>query len=475
MLEDASKSIPSPRPANCVAPSSIPAARERLGPKPMQWLFEKCGRKWAMESAERHKWRGLKLFGIDGTSLRVPDSAANREHFGGHSGGAGRGQSGYPMVRAVALMALRSHLLAGFTFAPYVKSEQELAKDLWPLVPDDSLCIADRAFLSPSFLVPLAEGGANRHWMTRAKTNTRWRVLKKLGKGDWLVEMETSSSARKADPNLPPTWTARAVAYQRPGFKPQTILTSLTDPRRWPRSELAALYHERWEIELGFDEIKTEILEREESLRSKSPARVAQELWGMALLYNLVRLEMERIAALANVTPNRISFVTALRSIKDCWFWASLEAPGSIPKRLRKMRDEILRFVLPPRRSHRLTPRWRLTDQPKRPALSVKGPWLATARSPLALCVQLQYRLSIRTLRQQAASHSESPWGETHGNWNVRLRQDQRARALSGRHHPFSSRGNRAQRPCLRRSASRRRDHWRGRYRRHAGCDRLPD
>jgi len=74
----------------------------------------------------------------------------------------------------------------------------------------------------------------------------------------------------------------------------------------------------------------------------------------MALLYNLVRLEMERIAALANATPNRIGFVTALRSIKDCWFWASLEAPGSIPKRLRKMRDEILRFVLPPRRSHRL-------------------------------------------------------------------------------------------------------------------------
>ena len=337
-----------------VAPSSIPAARDRLGPEPMQWLFEKCARKWAMESAERHQWRGLKLFGIDGTSLRVPDSVANREHFGGHSGGDGRGQSGYPLVRGVALMALRSHLLAGFTFAPYAKSEQELAKELRPLVPDNSLCIADRAFLSPSFLVPFANGGSNRHWMTRAKKNTRWRVLKKLGEGDWLVEMETSGAARKADPKLPPTWTARAVRYQRPGFKPQTILTSLTDPLRWPGSELAALYHERWEIELGFDEIKTEILEREESLRSKSPDGVSQELWGMALLYNLVRLEMERIAALAKVPPNRISFVTALRSIKDCWFWASLSSPGTIPKRLRRMREDILRFVLPPRRSHRL-------------------------------------------------------------------------------------------------------------------------
>ena len=125
-------------------------------------------------------------------------------------------------------------------------------------------------------------------------------------------------------------------------------------PLRWPGSELAALYHERWEIELGFDEIKTEILEREESLRSKSPDGVGQELWGMALLYNLVRLEMERIAALAKVPPNRISFVTALRSIKDCWFWASLSSPGTIPKRLRRMREDILRFVLPPRRSHRL-------------------------------------------------------------------------------------------------------------------------
>lgn len=70
---------------------------------------------------------------------------------------------------------------------------------------------------------------------------------------------------------------------------------------------MAGLYHERWEIELGYDEIKTEVLEREESIRSKSPTAVAQEIWGILLAYNLVRLEMERVADEAGVEPTRIS------------------------------------------------------------------------------------------------------------------------------------------------------------------------
>ena len=337
-----------------MAPSSIPAARARLGPEPMKWLFETCARKWALESAGRHRWRGLQLFGIDGTTMRAPDSEENRAHFGGHSGGADRGQSGYPLVRAVTLMALRSHLLAGFRFGPCATSEQELARELWPLVPDDSVTIVDRAFLSPGFLLPYAASGSNRHWMTRAKKNTKWRVLRRLGRGDHLVEMETSFAALKADPTLPRQWLARAVRYQRPGFKPQTILTSLTDAATYPASELAGLYHERWELELGFDEMKTVMLEREEALRSKSPRGIAQELFGLVLSYNLVRVEMERTAALAGLPPNRISFIASVRCIKEFWFWANLTSLGSIPKRLRKMRLDLLRFILPPRRSERL-------------------------------------------------------------------------------------------------------------------------
>ncbi|HEU5303425.1 MAG TPA: transposase [Gemmatimonadales bacterium] len=73
-------------------------------------------------------------------------------------------------------------------------------------------------------------------------------------------------------------------------------MTSLLDPARYPAAELVALYHERWEQELGYDELKTELLEREEALRSQRPATIAQELWGLLLVYNLVRLAMPRAA-----------------------------------------------------------------------------------------------------------------------------------------------------------------------------------
>lgn len=340
-----------------VAPSAIPQARKRLGEEPLCWLFDTCAKKWATESALKEQWRGLSIFGIDGTSLRLPDSPANREHFGGHSSTEEKGQSGYPLGRLVTLMALRSHLMLGARFGPFGVAESVLAKDLWPMVPDNSLCIVDRGFLAAPSLIPFAAQGTNRHWMTRAKSNSAFRVVKELGKGDQLVEFDVSSSARQADPTLPKTWLVRAVRYQRPGFKPQLLLTSLLDRSAYPARELAALYHERWELELGFDEVKTEILEREECLRSRSPSGVGQELWALGLVYNLVRLEMVRIAAAAEVPPTRISFVMSLRLIKDFWFYASLNSPGMIPKRLRKLREDILRFVLPPRRSHRSFPR----------------------------------------------------------------------------------------------------------------------
>ena len=80
------------------------------------------------------------------------------------------------------------------------------------------------------------------------------------------------------------------VEYRRKGFRPQQLLTSLCDSSRYPKQEVIAMYHERWEMELGYDEIKTELLEREETLRSKSPAAVNQELWGILIAYNLIRI-----------------------------------------------------------------------------------------------------------------------------------------------------------------------------------------
>lgn len=353
----------SPAPSGLtVSCGAIPPARNRVGPEPLEWLFGRTASEWAAASAERHRWRGLALYAIDGTTMRVPDTPENRAHFGSATAGGERGESGYPLLRSVALMALRSHLIEAVRFGPYTKSEYAYALDLLSTVPAESLTILDRNFLSAEVLIGLREGGLregkeDRHWLVRAKSTTRWKEVEKLAEGEWIVDLGVSREARKANPALPKTHRARAIAYQREGHKPQLLLTSLLDAERYPATEIIALYHERWEIELGYDELKTELLESEVTLRSKSVRAVEQEVWGLLLAYNLVRLEMERVAEEAQVDPTRISFVASLRLIRDEWLWCAVASPGAVPRHLRRLRQDLKYFILPERRSHRSYPR----------------------------------------------------------------------------------------------------------------------
>jgi len=346
--------LPSPRGA--VARSAIPSARRRLGDAPVKYLFERTAKSWSVRSADRHRWRGLAVYGIDGSSLRTTDTDANRAEFHGWTGA--KGDSSNPLVRVVTLMVLRSHLLVAARIAPYAPSaELTLARDMIGDIPDESLTIMDALFLATSFL---HDFGAlpQRHWLTKAKSTTKMRVVEQLGDGDDLVEIETSEHARAQDRSLSRTWRARAIRYQRAGFKPQTLVTSLLDSKRYPADELRDLYHERWELELAYDELKTELLDAEVTLRSKSPSAVRQELWGVLIAFNLVRLEMERIAMAASIAPTRISFVASLALVRQEFEWSAVaRSPGAIPKALTALGQRLKRFVLPPRRSHRRYPR----------------------------------------------------------------------------------------------------------------------
>lgn len=344
-----------------VASSSVAQARARLGADPLECLFDRTAALWADASADRDRWRGLALYGIDGTTMRVPDSEENRAYFGSQNAGVdrdgnSRGDSGYPLVRAVTMMALRSHLIRAVSFGPYTTSEVEYAKALWSSVPERSLVLMDRAYLDAAVFHDLTAGA--RHWLTPAKSTTTWRVIETLGKDDQLVEMTVSSEARRKHLHLPTHFDVRAIRYQRKGYPPRILLTSLVDAKRYPAAELRVLYHERWELELGFGELKTDMLQRLEAIRSRSPEMVKQELWGLFLAYNLVRLEMERIAEETGVAPTRISFVAALRLIVAEWGWSTItSSPGAIPRHLTDLRDKIRVFVLPERRSERLYPR----------------------------------------------------------------------------------------------------------------------
>ncbi len=345
------------RPGTSASKGSIAEARARLGSEPMKWLFETSAAKWSTEAATEGKWRGLALYGVDGSSLRVPDSAENRATFGGQSGREGT-ESGYPLVRVVTLMALRSHVLRGVVVSPYAKtSEVTESAPLFALLTDNTLTIMDKAYLGASVMIGIERGGPARHWLTRAMKSTAYVVIERYAVGDELVEMNVSSEARRKDPTLPKTWRARAIRYQMPGFPPGVLLTSLLDSKAYPAREIVALYHERWELELGYDEMKTHMLNREEAIRSRTAEGVRQELWGLFLAYNMVRLEMARVAVEAKTEPTRISFIESVRLIRSAWEWLSVASPGAIPKRLAELRADMKRYVLPPRRRERRFPR----------------------------------------------------------------------------------------------------------------------
>ena len=351
-----------------VAKSAITQARQRLKEEPLAYLFATTAAEWATRSADRDRWRGLALYALDGTTMRVPDSKENREEFGGQV--SARGESGYPQVRVVAMLAVRSHILSAFRFAPYTYGETTLARDIWREVPEQSLVILDRGFLVKKDLIDLETSG-DRHWLCRTKSNTKWAVVEKLGRDDYLVEWDVHETG------LPRSWQMRAIHYKRKGHPRATILTSLTDAERYPAKELVALYHERWEVELAYDEIKTHLLEGEESIRSRTPAGVRQELWGIAIAYNLVRREMERVAEDAKVPPTRISFVTALMYFREemSWLVGRRLSYGTIPKRLLRLERNLKRLILPPRRE-RTAPRAvkvKMSNYPRKRSPSVRS------------------------------------------------------------------------------------------------------
>lgn len=334
-----------------VTRGAIIQARDRLGADALAVLFTETARRWAGDSADALRWRGLAVYGVDGTTLRVPDTAENETTFGRPR--SGRAAGGYPQLRMVALMVLRSHLLADFAAGSFDTNEQNLAQKLWDQLPDHCLVVVDKGFINYRVFFQVHSRAEQRHWLCRAKANLKWTVIRSLGRADDLVSIPINRSLRAQHPELPEFITARAVGYQRRGFRPQVLLTSLLDPEAYPAREIAELYHERWELEIGFDEIKTHTLERAEALRSKSPERILQELWGLTIAYNLVRREMLHVADRLQLPPSRISYRHSLMLIRNFMLSAWLASPGVLPKRMEALHQEISLLVLPERRDRR--------------------------------------------------------------------------------------------------------------------------
>lgn len=337
--------LPGKRPF--VAPSAVVQARQRLGDEVIREVFAQTQSLWQAALPQSH-WCGLRLLGVDGVVWRTPDSAENQAVFARTSNQ--KTESHYPQVRMVCQMELSSHLLVNAELDSVAENEMNMAAKLIDGTPDNSLTVFDKGFYSLGLLHKWQSTGCERQWLLPLKKRTHYRTIKVLGQGDELVELAASPQALKKWPTLPATMTARLVTKSWRGKRVQ-MLTSLLDTRRYPGDEIVDLYSQRWEIELGYREMKQYLLQNRLTLRSKTPAMVKQELWGVLLAYNVLRFQMAQMAySLKNIEPNELSFARATAYITKELMLMPFVSPGRVPEVLRDMLAMAPAFVLPDRR-----------------------------------------------------------------------------------------------------------------------------
>lgn len=336
-------------------PPTSPAltqGRDRLGPEVMQGIFTRFAGWLETNFAAEHLWKGLTLVAIDGTTAKTPDSKANREHFG--APGSHRGRSGYPFVRMVTLLAAHTHLMLAAAIGGWNVGEQTLALRLLDAIKSGWLLLLDRGFLNYWLLWNIRQ--RQSHFLIRGRRRLKIKKRKKLGPGDWLADALIPREARSKHPQLPELWRLRIVHYRIPGFRPAYLITSLLDAKAYPAAELIGLYHQRWELELAYDEMKTHMASTPVTFRSQTPSRVLQEAYGLLIAYNLVRGLMAQAAKQAGISPVQLGFVDSLERIERAMLIMARAPTEHLPSLYRELLEAISRCQLPPRR-HRRFPR----------------------------------------------------------------------------------------------------------------------
>jgi hypothetical protein len=296
--------------------SGISQARTRLGAEPLEALYRAAAGPVAEEGTPGAWYRGWHLFSLDGTTLDVADTAANARTFGrpGTSRGVNAGGA-FPQLRLVGLVENGTHAICDAELGPYSTSEEALAADVLPRLTGDMLCLADRAFLGFDLWKAAAATGAALLW--RAGASFGLPVLERYPDGSYRSELRWNKTSRSTDRRPIPVRVVRYALPGVPGAEPSyRLVTNVLQPERAPAAELAALYHERWEIEGAFDEFKTHLRGARRVLRSKTPRLVLQEAWGFLLAHYALRSLMHEAAlgALPRARdPDTLSFTHALR------------------------------------------------------------------------------------------------------------------------------------------------------------------
>jgi hypothetical protein len=295
---------------------------------PLKRLYDELVEPVAVEQTRGAWYRGWRLVSLDGSTLDVTDESVNDEAFG--RPGASRGASGYPQLRFVSLVECGTHVLFGAQDGPYGRSESELARTVVARLRPDMLCLADRSFYSFALWQQAAQRGADLVW--RMKINAVLPCQKRLEDGSYLSRIYPTQQDRRHDRH---GVAVRVIEYRLEGLPDAEplyrLLTTILTPQAAPAQELAALYHERWEIETAFDELKTHLRGRRIVLRSKTPELVRQEFYGLLLAHYAVRGLIHEAALQAKLDPDELSFVHAARVIKRKILTAGSFPPSGEP------------------------------------------------------------------------------------------------------------------------------------------------
>lgn len=303
--------------------SGISQARSRLGVEPAKKLYDTVVTPIAEKRTKGAWFRQWRLVSLDGSTLDVADTVENDEAFG--RPGASRGSSAFPKIRFVALLENGTHVLWGAHMDQYATDELTLAEKVIPSLGKGMLCMADRFFPSYKLWRMAAKTGAELLWRTRQ--SARLDVEKRLPDGSYLSRIYASTSDRRNGRN---GIILRVIDYRLKdveGSEPlYRLITTILDHQQAPAKELAALYHERWEIETALDELKTHLRGAQIVLRSKTPDLVRQEFFGLMMAHFAVRGLMHEAALKAEEDPDRLSFIHAVRVVQR-----RMARYGSIP------------------------------------------------------------------------------------------------------------------------------------------------
>jgi len=293
--------------------SGISQARTRLGASPVRQLHDEVVQPIAVVQTKGAWYQQWRLVSVDGSTLDVADEKRNGDAYG--RPGASRGSSAYPQVRFVSLVEGGTHVLFGTRMGSYGTSEVALAREVITRLRKEMLCLADRNFFSFQMWDTARATGADQLW--RIKKNLRLPCEKRLPDGSYLSRIYGSDRDRRRKTNGVVVrvieYCLKDVAGSEPLYR---LLTTILDYEKAPAEELAALYHERWEIETALGELKTHLRGTRIVLRSKTPELVKQEFYGLLMAHFAIRGLMHEAALQADEDPDRLSFLHAVRVVR---------------------------------------------------------------------------------------------------------------------------------------------------------------